>query len=233
MIILTSDHGQPLGNGRHGHGIIRKCRPWPYEELVHIPFIIRAPGIEGGRRIKPFVSTVDMAPTMMDWMGINDPIRMKDMQGESLLPLMRGEVEKIRDWAVVGYHGFSWGLVTEDWSYIHWLQQDRLEFSERDKSLTAGDVMLEFYDTGASISNAAVVEKFEGLRDRRKLRELEQNEEIRTCTPGSTTEVPATDELYNRNDDPWQQNNLLQQNPDKGLEMLKQLREIMLGLRVG
>ena len=233
MIILTTDHGQPLGNGKHGHGIMRKCRPWPYEELVHIPFIIRAPGIEGGQRIKPFVSTVDMAPTMMDWMGINDPIRMKDMQGESLLPLMRGEVDKIRDWAIVGYHGFSWGLVTEDWSFIHWLHQDRLEFNESDKSLTVSDVMLEFYDASASMSNAAAIEQFEGLRDRKKLRELEQKEEIWTCTPGSTTEVPGTDELYNRNDDQWQQNNLLKKNPDKGLEMLKKLREIMLGLRVG
>ena len=231
MIILTSDHGQPLGNDHHGHGIMRKCRPWPYEELVHIPFIIRAPGIETGQRIKPFVSTVDMAPTMMDWMDINDPIRMEDMQGESLLPLMRGEVDKVRDYAIVGYHGFSWGLITEDWSYIHWLHQDRLDFKDDDKSLAATDVMLEFYDTSASMSNAAAIEKREDLKTRRRLRALEENEEIWTCTPGSTAEFPDTDELYNRKEDPWQLNNILEHNPEKGLEMLKKLREIMLELK--
>ena len=27
MVIITSDHGQPMGNGEHGHGIMRKCVP--------------------------------------------------------------------------------------------------------------------------------------------------------------------------------------------------------------
>jgi hypothetical protein len=65
----------------------------------------------------------------------------------------------------------------------------------------------------------------------RRGQELEQKEEIWTCTPGSTTEVPETDELYNRRDDPFQQNNLLEKHPDTGLEMLKKLREIMLELK--
>jgi hypothetical protein len=29
------------------------------------------------------------------------------MQGQSLLPIMRGGADKIRDYAIVGYHGFS------------------------------------------------------------------------------------------------------------------------------
>ena len=39
LVILVSDHGSPMGKGEHGHGIMRKCRPWPYEELAHIPMI--------------------------------------------------------------------------------------------------------------------------------------------------------------------------------------------------
>ncbi|MBW1812993.1 MAG: sulfatase-like hydrolase/transferase [Deltaproteobacteria bacterium] len=233
MIILTTDHGQPLGNGIHGHGIMRKCRPWPYEELVHIPLIIRVPGVTGGQRIKPFVSTVDMAPTMMDWMDIEDPIRTADMQGQSLLPIMRGQADKVRDYAIVGYHGFSWGLVTEEWSYIHWLHQDRLEFDESNKSLAVSDVMMEFYDVTSSVSDAQVAASLGDLKERTKLKELEQKEEIWTCTPGSTTEVPEIDELYNRGDDPFQQNNLIKKHPEIGLEMLKKLREIMIGLKAG
>jgi arylsulfatase A-like enzyme len=36
MIIFLSDHGQPLGE----HGIIKKVKPWPYDELSRIPLII-------------------------------------------------------------------------------------------------------------------------------------------------------------------------------------------------
>ena len=48
MVIITSDHGQPMGNGEHGHGIMRKCRPWPYEELVHVPLLIHVPALRVG-----------------------------------------------------------------------------------------------------------------------------------------------------------------------------------------
>ncbi|UCD58548.1 MAG: sulfatase-like hydrolase/transferase, partial [Candidatus Hydrogenedentota bacterium] len=118
LIVFISDHGQPLGNGEHGHGIMRKCRPWPYEELVHIPLIIRHPeGIKG--RVSSLVQTVDIAPTVMDFLKVTE--KAEQMQGKSLLPLMRGEVEKVRDFAISGYFNFSWSIITEDWSYINWL----------------------------------------------------------------------------------------------------------------
>ena len=69
LIVLMSDHGQPMGDGEHGHGIMRKCRPWPYEELVHVPLIMHVPGIEGGKRIKSFVQNVDVTATIMDALG--------------------------------------------------------------------------------------------------------------------------------------------------------------------
>ncbi|MBW2052991.1 MAG: sulfatase [Deltaproteobacteria bacterium] len=229
MIIVTSDHGEPLGNGKHGHGIMRKCRPWPYEELVHLPLIIRTPGIEAGKRIKSFVADVDLASTMLDFLGIKDEKRMADIQGQSLLPLMRGEVDKVRDWAIAGYHGFSWSLITEDWSYVHWLHQDKMELDGGD-SMKRGDIMYEFYDVQSAIggaSDAVIVE------DRNRLRAKEQDKEIWTCTPSATTETPQGDELYKRKEDPWQLENVLDKHPEKGVEMLKKLREIMLELRTG
>ena len=42
-VIFTSDQGEPLGE----HGIVRRFRPWLYEELIHTPLVIRLPG---GRR---------------------------------------------------------------------------------------------------------------------------------------------------------------------------------------
>ena len=50
LIVLMSDHGQPMGKGEHGHGIMRKSRPWPYEELAHVPMIIHIYGENPSQR---------------------------------------------------------------------------------------------------------------------------------------------------------------------------------------
>lgn len=128
IIFFMSDHGQPFGKGEHGHGIIRKCRPWPYEELTHIPLIVRHP--EGIRkRISAFVETVDIAPTILDFLNVKN--QTGQMQGKSLLPLIRGQTDKVKDFAICGYFGFSWSIVTDDWSYIHWL--DKKDISDKEK----------------------------------------------------------------------------------------------------
>lgn len=46
------------------------------------------------------------------------------MHGISLLPVMRGETDTVREVAIAGYYGMSWSLITKDWSYIHWLKND-------------------------------------------------------------------------------------------------------------
>ena len=121
LVILVSDHGSPMGKGEHGHGIMRKCRPWPYEELAHIPMIMRGPGLPRNRRVRGFVQSCDVAPTVVDWLGIGVH---PSMQGHSLLPLAKGDVEKVREFAIAGYFRYSWSIITEDWSFIHWLKDD-------------------------------------------------------------------------------------------------------------
>jgi arylsulfatase A-like enzyme len=118
LILFLSDHGQPLGNQEHGHGIVRKCRPWPYEELAHIPLIVRYPGADH-QRISSFVQTVDVAPTILDFLNVTEGTEL--MQGGSLLPLIRGEKEKLRDFAIAGYFNFSWSIITDDWSFMNWI----------------------------------------------------------------------------------------------------------------
>jgi arylsulfatase A-like enzyme len=199
LIIFLSDHGQPLGNGEHGHGIIRKCRPWPYEELVHIPLMVRCPGADPGRNAS-FVQTVDVAPTVLDFLGVTD--RTDSMQGTSLLPLVRRETEKVRDFAISGYFNFSWSIISEDWSYIHWLGEKELTDPRK--------VMAMFGFT-----------------------EIEENQEVWTCTPGSEAETPRTNELYDRRKDPFQLNNLLEENPTAARMMHDRLLGYMLQLRSG
>ena len=60
LVILVSDHGSPMGKGEHGHGIMRKCRPWPYEELVHVPLIMPRPRHRRRQAHQEFVQNVDV-----------------------------------------------------------------------------------------------------------------------------------------------------------------------------
>ena len=135
LVMHVSDHGEPFGE----HGIIRKARPWNYEELVHIPWIIRHPGGMGaGRRIPALVQTVDLMPTVLDALGIAGPLilpflaptqamfpqdlvvskRQVELTGKSLWPLLRGEMEGVRDFAVSAHHGRQWSLRTAQWSFL-------------------------------------------------------------------------------------------------------------------
>ena len=233
LLLMVSDHGEPMGNGRHGHGVMRKCRPWPYQELVHIPVILRAPGVKAGQRIKAFIQSVDVAPTVCDWLGIGvHPA----MQGKSLLPLARGEVEKLRDFAIAGYNKYSWAIYTEDWSYIHWVKAN----------VDTTDMSLNFYGAGMDTSHLQAVggkaqtsQHMNGLEDAQKGNlknetgsEVEarhkatltlDGEEQWTCTPGSKAEVPDYDELYDIHSDPFQLNNVISDYPDVAAGLLKKL----------
>ncbi len=211
LIWLTSDHGQPMGHGEHGHGLISKSRPWPYEELVHIPLIVRAPGLPAGKRIKAFVQDYDCAPTVLDWMDIPIP---PSMTGKSLLPLLRGEVEKVRDFAVSGFYNLSWSIITEDWSYIHWL--NKLENS------TAGDVLSSIYNFAEDATAKGVLPKGKNMQ-----RTMEEEEETWTCAVGGKAIVPQGDELYDRRTDRFQLKNVLKEHTDVADKLWEQLRAFM------
>lgn len=135
LVMHVSDHGEPFGE----HGIIRKARPWNYEELVHVPWIIRHPGgLGASRRVPALVQPVDLMPTLLDALGIGGPLplpflaptqtmfpqdmvvskRQVALTGKSLLPLLRGEADKVREAAVTAHHGRQWSLRTAEWSYL-------------------------------------------------------------------------------------------------------------------
>ena len=135
LVMHVSDHGEPFGE----HGIIRKARPWNYEELVHVPWILRLPeGVGAGRRIPALVQTVDLMPTVLDALGIQGPLtlpyraptrtmfpqdmvvdrREANLTGKSLMPLLRGEAEAVRSGAITAHHGRQWSLRTANHSFL-------------------------------------------------------------------------------------------------------------------
>ena len=98
--------------------------------------MMKGPGIPAGKRVTGFTQSCDVAPTVTDWLGIGVPLFAP---GQSLLPLAKGEVDKVRDFAIAGYHRYSASIITEDFSFIHWTKQDeRTAVGARDRS-TASD----------------------------------------------------------------------------------------------
>lgn len=112
LIIFTTDHGAPFGE----HGIIKKAEPGLYEELVHIPLLIRHPeGLGAGKRFDALVETTEIFPTILDFLNIKPPPRI---HGKSLLPIMAGDEPAIRDYAYMGYFKQTWRVSDHEWSFI-------------------------------------------------------------------------------------------------------------------
>jgi arylsulfatase A-like enzyme len=116
LLIFTSDQGEPLGE----HGIIRRFRPWLYEELIHTPLIIRMPrGGFGGVRHQAIVQTVDLLPTIISALGKKPPAEdSPPIHGRDLMPLIRGECTKVRDYACLGMDVAEFAIRTHLWHLI-------------------------------------------------------------------------------------------------------------------
>lgn len=65
---IISDHGEAFWD----HGILGHEETL-YNELLHVPFILHAPGRVGpGRRVADLTQTVDIGPTLLDLAGVPD-----------------------------------------------------------------------------------------------------------------------------------------------------------------
>jgi arylsulfatase A-like enzyme len=71
VVCVTSDHGEEFGE----HGIYGHSRSL-YESLLHVPLLIRGPDVATQRVAEPF-SLVDLAPTLLDLLGLARDPRMQ------------------------------------------------------------------------------------------------------------------------------------------------------------
>jgi arylsulfatase A-like enzyme len=85
LFILTSDHSERF----YEHGSWVHGPPDVYNEVLHIPFMIKGPGIKPGVYDKN-VQLLDIYPTIMDWFGDKPP---KNLVGTSLMSYMNKNEE--------------------------------------------------------------------------------------------------------------------------------------------
>ena len=135
MVIYTSDQGFYLGE----HGWFDKR--FMYEESFKTPLLIKWPNvITPGTTEDEMVQNLDFAQTFLEAAGADVP---KDMQGKSLLPLLRGEKENW-DRDAVYYHYYEYpaehavkrhyGIATKEFKLIHFYYDvDEWELYDRRK----------------------------------------------------------------------------------------------------
>jgi len=105
LVVITADHGEEFGDHRgfeHGHTL--------YEELLHVPLIMRLPGgLPEGRVVKSAVRLIDLAPTVLELAGLAP---VESFAGESLIPLVQGDEAGDRP---VFAEGNFWGPDLYSW----------------------------------------------------------------------------------------------------------------------
>ena len=94
LIVYTSDQGFYMGE----HGWFDKR--FMYEESFRTPLLMYLPGGKQGT-VNQMVQNIDYAPTFLELAGVKVP---KDIQGRSLLPLLRGQQPK--DWRQSLYYHY-------------------------------------------------------------------------------------------------------------------------------
>jgi arylsulfatase A-like enzyme/Tfp pilus assembly protein PilF len=86
LVVLTSDHGEALGeHGERTHGV------FAYEATLRVPLVLHAPGLFTPRVVRTPVRHVDLLPTVLDALGIAPPA---GLPGRSLLPLAAGREDE-------------------------------------------------------------------------------------------------------------------------------------------
>ena len=119
VIVFTSDHGYHMGE----HGLWQKQSL--FEESAGVPLVIVAPGVTkpGGVAATP-VSQVDLYPTLAALCDVPAP---NNLQGQSLVPILRDPTQAGRGWALTqvarggkGGRFFGYSLSMPRYRYTEW-----------------------------------------------------------------------------------------------------------------
>ena len=82
LVVYTADHGESLGE----HDYYFDHGEYLYDDQLRVPLIVRHPELPAARVVDDQVEIVDILPTILEFVGIAVPDRLR---GRSLLPLVR------------------------------------------------------------------------------------------------------------------------------------------------
>lgn len=132
LIVFTSDHGEMLGD----HARVQKNSF--YHHSVGVPCAIRHPEHLNRQRSPHPIELTDLTATMLEAAGLDPqkalikdwPYGHAQIPSRSLMPVLRGEKPRVRDYAYAecafseGQNETSWQMIlSDDWKYIRHLGQ--------------------------------------------------------------------------------------------------------------
>jgi len=157
IIIIFAEHGEMFA--KHGRfGRAGALRGTLYDEVVHVPLMIKLPG-QGGRRITGLVQLIDIMPTITEMLDITIPSRI---QGKSIMPLINRN-QPINDYIYSGA-SYNFAGITKrklymnpsinesirnfDWKLIHEIvfSTDNSGISRDNYGLKVKEETFELYD---------------------------------------------------------------------------------------
>ncbi len=198
ILIFTSDNGPALGdwNGfsqrRFNYGF-NGGKGNTYEGGIRVPLIIRWPqGLDGGARIGDMAHFTDWFPTLLKMAGVEAPTELA-LDGVDILPLLRGERGSIypqRFWQwnrYVPVGTCNAAMRDGDWKLLRPTIKEAMEVSPRD---TAHDNAIKY-----------VPEHYDDI--------------VREPAPAQSLPSPPPALLFNVAEDPFEQNDLAAQHPQK------------------
>lgn len=187
IVIYTSDQGFFLGD----HGLYDKR--FMYEPSIRMPFLIQWPGVVKPGSVQDALAiNADFAPTFMEMAGLPVPA---DMQGRSLVPLLKGA--RPADWRTAFYYRYyhdpghhntraHYGVRTETHKLIYYWKKDQWELFD----LRADpDELRNLYSDPAQ---QPMVAQLKGELDRLK-RELQDRDEFADKLPPDGVDGPFPD----------------------------------------
>ena len=119
LLIVIGARGLPLGE----HLRVGPCDEALYEELVHVPLMIRPPNSAAPLRTMELAQSADIYATLRDWFGLSAtsplPSALCPLPSQTLIPLTADPQQPLRDRAVgVGPEG-QWSIRTSAWYLRH------------------------------------------------------------------------------------------------------------------
>jgi arylsulfatase A-like enzyme len=149
IVIYTSDHGDHLSSHGYGkpfdnwmHHSMRASKATPYEESIHVPFVVRWPGkTPEASRSDSFFGAIDLVPTLL---GACDIPLSDGLQGRDVSQIWTGEAAPDDPDHAPGGHDsaylmnmangwpnrYGWvgrwrGVRTERYTYARWFENER------------------------------------------------------------------------------------------------------------
>jgi len=163
IIIFTSDNGYSCGAHNFGGKVLA------YEEASKSPLIIfdpRVPASERGIRREEVTANIDMAPTILNYAGIEAP---DNMDGEDLSVLIKKPKKFKRETvALTNMWGNdeiqSMGVVSKDWKYIFWQYEDD-RMTPTEELFNIGEDRLEMVNKVSDPKETKQLKKMRALYD--------------------------------------------------------------------